>query len=79
MAFWRKNDDDVEAVLRKVGKRDGFRWVRRLDDAELTRLAENVRSELDACDSRDELLERRRHRRCPAQRVAERAGWTPLA
>ena len=57
MAFWRRDEDDVEAVLRKVGKRDGFRWVRRLDDAELTRLAENVRSELDACDSRDELLE----------------------
>ena len=47
----------MEAVLRKVGKRDGFRWVRRLDDAELTRLAENVRSELVACDTRDELLE----------------------
>ena len=58
MALWRrKADDDVEAVLRKVGKRDGFRWLRRLDDAELTRLAENVRTELVTCDTRDELLE----------------------
>ena len=58
MAFWRRSaDDDVEAVLRKVGKRDPFRWVRRLDDAELERLADNVRTELVTCDSRDELLE----------------------
>ena len=57
MAFWRRKDDDVEAVLRKVGKRDPFRWLRQLDDAELERLAENVRTELVACDSRDELLE----------------------
>ena len=58
MAFWRRQaDDDVEAVLRKVGKRDGFRWLRRLDETELARLAENVRSELVTCDSRDELLE----------------------
>ena len=57
MAFWRKKDDDVAAVLRKVGKREPFRWVRQLDDAELERLAENVRQELVACDSRDELLE----------------------
>ena len=47
----------MEAVLRKVGKRDGFRWLRRLDDAELTRLAENVRTELVTCDTRDDLLE----------------------
>ena len=57
MAFWRKKDDDVAAVLRKVGKRDPFRWVRQLDDAELERLADNVRTELVTCDSRDELLE----------------------
>lgn len=57
MAFWRKKDDDVAAVLRKVGKREPFRWLRQLDDAELERLAENVRQELVACDSRDELLE----------------------
>lgn len=57
MAFWRKKDDDVAAVLRKVGKREPFRWVRQLDDVELERLAENVRQELVACDSRDELLE----------------------
>ena len=47
----------MEAVLRKVGKRDPFRWLRRLDDAELARLADNVRTELVVCDSRDELLE----------------------
>ena len=57
MAFWRKKDEDVAAVLRKVGKREPFRWVRQLDDAELERLAENVRQELVTCDSRDELLE----------------------
>ena len=38
MAFWRKKDEDVAAVLRKVGKREPFRWVRQLDDAELERL-----------------------------------------
>lgn len=57
MAFWRKKDEDVAAVLRKVGKRDPFRWVRTLAPAELERLADNVRSELVTCDSRDELLE----------------------
>ena len=57
MAFWRRKDDDVAAVLRKVGRREPFRWLRQLDDAELERLAENVRTELVACDSRDELLE----------------------
>ena len=57
MAFWRKKDEDLAAVLRKVGKREPFRWVRQLDDAELERLAENVRRELVTCDSRDELLE----------------------
>ncbi len=57
MAFWRKKDDDVAAVLRKVGKREPFRWLRQLDDAELERLAENVRTDLVTCDSRDELLE----------------------
>lgn len=57
MAFWRKKDEDVAAVLRKVGKREPFRWLRQLDDAELERLADNVRSELVVCDSRDELLE----------------------
>jgi hypothetical protein len=57
MAVWRKKDEDLAAVLRKVGKREPFRWVRQLDDAELERLAENVRRELVTCDSRDELLE----------------------
>ncbi|MGI9117882.1 MAG: hypothetical protein ACR2JV_09670 [Gaiellales bacterium] len=57
MAFWRKKDEDVAAVLRKVGKREPFRWLRQLDDAELERLADNVRRELVACDSREELLE----------------------
>ena len=57
MAFWRKKEEDVAAVLRKVGKREPFRWVRQLDDAELERLAENVRQELVTCDSRDEMLE----------------------
>jgi hypothetical protein len=55
--FRRKKDDDVEAALRKVSKREPFRWLRQLDDAELRRLAENVRGDLVACSSRDDLLE----------------------
>ena len=57
MRLWRKKDDDVASVLRKVGKREPFRWVRQLDNVELERLADNVRVELDTCGSRDDLLE----------------------
>ena len=57
MRLWRKKDDDVASVLRKVGKREPFRWVRQLDAVELERLADNVRVELDTCGSRDDLLE----------------------
>ncbi len=57
MWLWRKKDEDVASVLRTVGKQDPFRWLRQLDATELERLAENVRTELVSCDSRDELLE----------------------
>jgi hypothetical protein len=55
---WRRQrGDDVEAVLRTVGRREPFRWIRRLDDAELARIAEGVRTDLVTCASRDDLLE----------------------
>ncbi|MFM7552964.1 MAG: hypothetical protein ACKO7Q_09005 [Actinomycetota bacterium] len=55
--FWRKQGDDAAKALRAVGKQQPFRWLRQLDDAELERLAENVRGDLGACASRDDLLE----------------------
>lgn len=54
---WRKQSDDVESVLLRVGKREPFRWLRQLDGAALERLAEGVRTELLVCSTRDDLLE----------------------
>ncbi|MGA0122382.1 MAG: hypothetical protein ACO3KD_05165 [Gaiellales bacterium] len=54
---WRRKRDDAAAALRAVGKQEPFRWLRRLDHAELERLAENVRGDLVACPTRDDLLE----------------------
>ena len=53
----RKRGDDVESVLHRVGRNGPFRWLRQLDEVELQRLAEGVRTELVVCASRDELLE----------------------
>lgn len=53
---WRKRDD-VTSALRKAARQQPFRWLRQLDESELERLADNVRTELVALDSRDELLE----------------------
>lgn len=57
MWFRRRRGDEIETALHRVGGDPSFRWVRRLDQDALERLADGVRLELGAAASRDDLLE----------------------